>query len=146
MQKTERQRVLYIDALRVLACMFVVVLHQSAQKFDKAAVGSYEWTVFNVYDSLTRWAVPVFVMISGALFLDPAKEIRLKTLCRKNLLRIGTAFLFWSALYSIVDYLCGTRLRDVVSGFITGHVHLWFLYMIGGLYLIVPLLRRFSRR
>lgn len=135
---------MYLDALRVLACVFIIVLHLSAQKFDKVEIGSFEWNVFNVYDSISRWAVPVFIMISGALFLDPKREIRTADLFRKYILRIVFAFVFWSGLYSVVDYLRGTRLRDVAGSFVTGHTHLWFLYMIAGLYLIVPLLRKLT--
>lgn len=144
METGKKERILYLDALRVLASVFVVMLHLSAQKFDGLAIGSADWTVLNCYNSLTRWAVPVFVMISGALFLDPARQIRPRALFGKNLLRIVSAFVFWSGLYALVDYWQGKRLRDVAFGFVTGHIHLWFLYMIAGLYLVVPLLRQLT--
>lgn len=137
-------RIWYFDFLRIVATVFVIVIHLSAQKFDRVAVGTYEWMVFNVYDSLSRWAVPIFVMISGALFLNPARSFDMRIMMKKNLLRLATAFVFWSAVYAGVEYLQGQRLRNVAFHFIAGGIHLWFLYMLAGLYLIVPLLRRIA--
>lgn len=69
-------RIAYIDWLRSIACFAVVVLHVSGgQEWFSAKEVSFEWTIFNLYDSLVRWCVPIFIMISGALFLNPEKEI-----------------------------------------------------------------------
>ena len=46
----------------------------------------------------------MFLMLSGALMLDPGKPFQIRTLYRKNILRILTAFLFWSALYALGTY------------------------------------------
>ena len=144
MQKEKQaERTWYFDALRVIACSIVVLLHQSAQKFGDD-VGSHNWMTFNFYDSLSRWAVPVFVMISGALFLDPARSFVPRVHLRRYLPRIVLSFVFWSAVYALWNYSMDMRLRDVVAGFFSGSVHLWFLYMIGGLYLLVPLLKKRS--
>ena len=140
----QENRILYFDVLRVFACIAVIVLHVAAQKFDKVAVGSFEWTVFNVYDSLVRWAVPVFVMLSGALFLNPDKQIDMRRLYTKTILHVATAFVFWSACYALEDYFEGVRLRTVAFNFVNGGVHLWFLYLIAGLYIVVPLLRKLT--
>ena len=140
----KNNRIWYFDFLRIAACIAVIVIHVSAKKFAVVDIGSYSWFVFDVYNSFSRWGVPVFVMISGALFLDPDKKINLKSFYSKNLVRIITAFLFWSALYAAVDYINGTRLRTVVFNFMSGGIHLWFLYMIAGLYLIVPLVRKLT--
>ena len=142
--KQKDNRILYFDVLRIIACAAVIVLHVSAQKIDQVAVGSYEWTVFNFFDSLVRWAVPVFVMLSGALFLAPEKRIDTRTLYTKNILRLAVAFVFWSACYAFTDYMEGLRLRTVALNFVSGAAHLWFLYMIAGLYMVVPLLRKLT--
>ena len=136
------RRIEYLDALRVLATLTVAVLHLSAQNWANVAVSSRAWFAFNLYDSAAHWAVPVFVMISGALFLR--REISIPVLFRKYILRIAVAFIFWSALYAFIDYLHTRSVTASVSSFLTGHYHMWFLFMIAGLYLIVPLLRRFT--
>lgn len=141
--KTEN-RIWYFDFLRIIACVSVIVFHVVAQWIHQADVGTSTWMVFNGFDTLSRWAVPVFVMISGALFLAPERSFDFRVMLKKNLLRLVTAFVFWSALYAVVEYLQGLRLRNVALHFISGGVHLWFLYMLGGLYLLVPLLRRIA--
>lgn len=145
MNSIERKdRILYLDVMRVAACLAVIALHIAASGFSDAAVGSYRWNVNNIIDSVVRCAVPLFVMISGTMFLDPNREIKLKTLYRKYVLRIAVAFIFWSGLYAAVERFQGVRLRTVVYDFVTGGSHLWFLYMIAGLYIVTPLLRKIT--
>ncbi|MBR3027382.1 MAG: acyltransferase family protein [Bacteroidales bacterium] len=72
-------RVLYLDILRIMAIIAVVMLHVSAQRFY-VSFPSYEWEVRMFFNSMVRWGVPIFVMISGALFLDPQKKISLAKL------------------------------------------------------------------
>lgn len=65
----KQKRTIYFDYLRVMATLAVIMLHMSAQNWYVSDVNGYNWQVFNLYDSIVRWGVPVFVMISGALFL-----------------------------------------------------------------------------
>ena len=88
------ERAVHYDLLRILACCSVVLLHTSAQNWDSVSVDSVAWQIFNLGNSLARWAVPAFLMISGALFLDPARPLDVKKLWRVRILRICTAFLF----------------------------------------------------
>ena len=143
-ESLNKPRILYFDWLRVFAAFAVILIHVSVNRMLTEEIGSAAWWVCNCFDAVSRWAVPVFVMISGTLFLDPLRKIDYHVLLKKNVLRLVVAFIFWSALYAVVDYCEGVRLRDVVSGFLTGHTHLWFLYMMTGLYLIVPLLRKIT--
>ena len=136
------QRIAYFDVLRVLATLAVVVLHLSAQHWADIDVTSRAWFAFNLYDSAVRWAVPMFVMISGALFLR--RDISLSAILQKNVLRIGIAFAFWSAIYALIDFaVYDAAPSAALMQFFRGHYHMWFLFMIVGLYLIVPLLRKF---
>lgn len=94
-----------------------------------------------IYNSLSRWSVPVFVMISGALFLDNSKKINIKRLFSKNIARIIKVFLFWSFIYAIYDGLYKNGLVGFIAGTIHGPFHFWFLKMLLGLYVVVPILR-----
>ena len=143
LQKTD-DRILYFDVLRIMACFAVIMIHLTSKWFNILSLETRSWMVLNVYNGTAHIAVPVFVMISGALFLDPEKRITLPQLLKKNILRIAAAFVFWSAMYSLADRLEGVRMRDVAFNFIAGHDHLWFLYMIVGLYLVTPLLRKLT--
>lgn len=126
-----------------------MVLHVAAQHFSAYPPASFEWQTYNAYDSMVRFCVPVFVMISGALFLNPSKEVSIQKLFSKNILRIVTAFVFWSACYAVYTskiYLGVTPDTTTlfIKNFLLGHYHLWFLFMIVGLYLITPLLKKIT--
>ena len=73
--KEKSERVLYLDAIRGAATIAVIILHIATQNFY---INPHEpaWNIFNLIDSGVRWGVPVFVMISGALFLE--KDISIK--------------------------------------------------------------------
>ena len=138
-----KTRIEYFDYLRIIAAFTVMLLHISTQFLDSLEITTYEWNVFNIFSSITRWAVPVFAMISGALFLDPEHDT--KKLFSKNLLRLVSAFLFWSTIYAAIGAIQNQRSFFVFVGdIIQGHYHMWFIFMMIGMYLIVPLLRKFT--
>lgn len=97
--KNIEDRTVYFDYLRVFATFSVIILHLSAQNWFTTDVNGFEWQVFNFYDSIVRWGVPVFVMISGALFLD--REIATKTIYSRYVLRLLSSFVIWSAAYAV---------------------------------------------
>ena len=136
---TGHNRIVYLDILRITATLAVMMLHISGHSWDDIEVTSAEWSILNFYDSISRWGVPVFVMISGALFLSRYRPV--KAIYSKNILRIVTAFIFWSAFYAGLKYLNDHDAKAFALNFIKGHFHMWFLFMIVGLYMIVPLLR-----
>jgi surface polysaccharide O-acyltransferase-like enzyme len=104
------------------------------------------WWASNVYDSLARVCVPLFVMLSGALLLQPSKaDEPLKVFFKKRLNRIGIPFLFWGVAYFAWQFLVnGEALtaNSIVQGVLTGpDYQFWFLYLLLGLYLVTPVLR-----
>ena len=64
------ERKTYCDYLRLIATFAAVVLHVAASNWYSTDVNGLEWQSFNFYDSVVRWGVPIFVMISGSLFLS----------------------------------------------------------------------------
>lgn len=141
----ENKRILYFDILRTAAAIAVITIHVTAQNWYSAKVGSFEWITFDVFNSLVRWAVPAFVMISGALFLG--KERGIKYICKNHVLRMITAFAFWSAAYVLVETAYGKAytFNDGITEFVKGHYHLWYLFVAAGLYLIVPFVREITK-
>ena len=136
-------RTTYYDKLRITAAFAVMILHISSQRWNETDVNSYTWQIFNVYDGCVRWCVPIFVMISGALFLS--SEHSLKKIFRKNILRIITAFLFWSILYGVTDGIeNGSGIKSILVSIVRGPGHMWFLFMIAGVYLIIPFLKKIT--
>ena len=151
MSKTIDGRVAYADLLRVVAALAVVVLHLSGSQLSYVPLGSVEFHVLNTYDSLTRWCVPVFIMLSGMFLLDPKHALSPAKLVG-HILRVLVALLVWGTAYALWDLVAqnGFSLGTLLAAFrqvILGKTafHLWFLYMIVGLYLVTPILRAFVR-
>lgn len=132
-------RIIQFDVLRIIAAIAVILIHISTQIFDECYPSS-EWEARNLYNSLARWAVPIFVMISGSLFLDSQRDISIKNLFAKNIKRIILIFFFWSFIYSVYDGF-GKGLIILFGKIIYGPFHFWFLKLIIGLYVSVPILR-----
>lgn len=138
------KRYIYIDYLRILASMAVVMIHTAANGWTKQSVYSLEWQTLNFYDSISRWGVPVFAMISGALFLS--REIDIKTLYKKHILKIFIIFLLCSLTYAIFEHhYYDTSLNDFLYTLFYGALHEWYLLATIGLYIATPLLAKFVK-
>jgi surface polysaccharide O-acyltransferase-like enzyme len=139
------KRVVYADVLKIFASFSVVFLHVAAGGWGAAGIETYEWNVFNIYDSMLRFGVPVFVMASGMFLLRPEKNLIIRDIYKKYIPRIVICFLSWSFLYAIYPVVSGKvqfEQERFLREFIFGHYHMWYLYMIVGLYIITPLLRK----
>lgn len=136
---------LYIDILRIVACFSVIMLHTSAQAWYSLPVESGGFKIANSYDALFRFGVPVFVMISGALFLAPERKTNMRKLYVHNIWRLEVLYIFWSCLYGLKDCmgfgLSNLGWKDIVREMILGRYHLWFLPMIIGIYALLPVLK-----
>lgn len=144
---TKSNRIVYLDVLRLIACFSVIMVHSCAQYFVKD-IGSFNFWVGNIFDGLARIGVPLFIMISGALMLDKNYQFSTQKLI-KHIIRMIVFFAFWSVFYCFMFKIVGSiiikhesiDIINIIGSLIKGHYHLWFVYLIIGLYLIVPLLR-----
>lgn len=141
-------RTTYLDILRIISIFSVIVIHVSMDSWLNLRIYSIDWQIANIFDSISRFAVPVFIMVSGALFLNPEKRVQYKTIFTKYILRIVIAFIFWSFLYAVFNGLSVYKeinielLKYIVKRFIIGEYHMWFLYTIIGIYLVTPFLKK----
>ena len=85
------------DVARITAALAVVFLHSAAFIVSDENANASNWLIANIFSTVTRFCVPVFVMISGSIFLDPDKQ-KYNRLPTKNIVRIAVAFVF-SQLY-----------------------------------------------
>lgn len=137
-----KNRIWYWDILRILAMVFLVVRHSATATFEFVEMLSTNWWVSNVYGSLSAWMIPVFMMISGASFLSPERNVTPKRIYQKNIVRMLYAFGFWTVFYAIYNIVSGMDIQDdFMTMVFQGHFHLWFIPMIIGMYMITPLLR-----
>ena len=95
------------------------------------------------------WAVPVFIMVTGALLLDPKKEITVSKIFSKYILRVLLALVFAVLVFALFDACMngdGIGFETFTSAFVKliegkSWSHLWYLYLLMGLYLLLPAYR-----
>lgn len=149
----DNKRIIYIDLLRVISIFAVVVLHVASSNWTIIDVNLPQWQVLNIFDSAVRWCVPVFFMISGMFLLNPEKDIKIREIYTKYVFRIITALIVTSMFYIVyLAILEGVKMDllfwvNAVESVVQGKVryHLWFLYVIIGLYIVTPVLRVFIK-
>ena len=152
MSQTIGGRLAYADLLRCTAMLAVIVVHITGGALEASPVGTPDFMVLNVYDGLTHWCVPVFVMLSGMFLLDPKHSLPPSKLFFGHMLRIAAALAVWGTAYALVERvqvhgLSWESVRAALYQVLLGKTcfHLWFLYMLLGLYLVTPVLRAFVR-
>ena len=144
----DKSRKISFDILRILAAFSVVMLHVSSRYIMGNPVDRADFYFANFYDSINGFGVPIFVMISGAIFLDKEKEIDVKSLWIHNILRILIVFILWNYAYYVYQSIhewhfdfIHASVERTIKGIVYGSDHLWFLAMLIGLYVLVPVLR-----
>ena len=152
MSQTIGGRLAYADLLRCTAMLAAIVVHITGGALEASPVGTPDFMVLNVYDGLTHWCVPVFVMLSGMFLLDPKHSLPPSKLFFGHMLRIAAALAVWGTAYALVERvqvhgLSWESVRAALYQVLLGKTcfHLWFLYMLLGLYLVTPVLRAFVR-
>lgn len=144
------KKIEWIELLRIVSIFAIVILHVASKGvFDNLKINTAGWIWLNAFHSLTKFGVCCFIMISGALFLNLDKKITIRDIFQKYIKRIVMIFLTWSSVYTVFSMAVKVLIRkqqfsisDILSNFLNGYVHLWFLYMIVGLYLLTPILRK----
>ncbi len=153
MEKVHKETI-WIDDIKLIATLAVIVLHVASPavftEYNSGSNANNNWWVANFYDSFTRFCVPLFIMVTGALLLP--QQIGLKLFLKKRLKRIVLPFTFWTAVYIMFNF--GLKMRDL--GYVAidnlwdwlwvqliqgPSVHLWYVYMIIGLYLFIPIIK-----
>ncbi len=127
MKDSKRDHLYYIDVLRVVSVVAVILAHAHLEY------------VYYMY-----WSVLIFTSISGAMMLG-RENIDIRRLYTHNICRIATAYVFWSAVYSLLQNLLlplldGNKvsIKLIITSFVEGRYHLWYCYMIIGLFILAP--------
>lgn len=145
--KKENNRIIWLDLARIFAALAVVLIHVTLRSYNVQPF-SAAWGIIDFYQLFPRWAVPVFLMISGTFFLHPKKDISSKTIYTHYLPRILFIYLAWSFFYTLLLWSLNYIQHAVkpwdwyLAHFLQGHYHLWFFSVLAVLYALTPLLRK----
>jgi surface polysaccharide O-acyltransferase-like enzyme len=160
------KRLFYADLLRIFSVFGVIVIHVGASGWFTKAAYTWDWQIMNMWHDIFRWPVPLFIMISGMFNIEkfdttqPLK-VEIKKIMKK-IFHIYCALVFWTLFYKIfvpvissynikeffMNPLLFLNIREIIYypyNAIGGDswFHLWFLYMIIGLYILTPFAKLF---
>jgi len=137
-------RIDYFDYLKILCSFCVILIHVCAEYTSKYNINSYKWKISYYYNGFSRFSVPNFFMISGALFLN--RDLSFKKIVNKYIKRIYIHLLLWSIIYSLINIkLKKLNIKKKIFQIIKGHYHLWYLFSTMGLYIISPFFREIAK-
>lgn len=141
-----------IDLTKSIAILCVLFIH-AGSGFYAYPVASTDWNTLLVYASLVRAGVPLFLMCSGALLLDPNKPFSLKKLYCHNLPRIAVAMVFWGILYKLWHLYEQNSLSApaIINGIkevfcFNQEFHFYYLHIILLVYILLPVTRVFAEK
>ena len=144
----EQKREIWIDWMRVIACFLVMVVH-STEPFYLGGDGSLVltkldagWAAF--FDSLARACVPLFVIASS--YLQFPIHYSTKEFLKRRAVRVLVPFLIWTLFYAFYWGEPVANLKSLLLNFNYAAGHLWFVYMLLGLYLLMPLLSPWAEK
>ena len=139
----------WLDTLRALATLGVIIIHVSTPTVKMIYGKNMEyWWIGNFIDSSVRFAVPLFLMLSGATML--AKEYKLGEFYKKRITRVFFPFIFWMITYLIYRWIILTPIHQPTTFSTMLHwgtdlflkegisKHFWYIYMILFIYLFIP--------
>lgn len=148
---SEKKRDSFLDCLRIFATCAVVMLHTISGVMDNTDMNLYpaQRRIFLAIFDMVRWCVPVFLMISGYLFLNPRRELKAADIVGKYCKRIAMALFLFGVPYACIEQIAvkGMFTKDMIGeSFLMvlrgdSWSHMWYLYLIFFLYLITPCLR-----
>ena len=118
-----------IDIIRIFAFIFIVMLHTLNRQ--------YGLDVWMVGYSVISIGVNLFTMISGYLLLH--KDEPVKDFLKKRLFNIIPLFLVFNVIYM---FFYNISPASLLQGKAIAAPHFWYIYMILGLYLLTPWLRK----
>lgn len=140
--------------IRSIACVAVIVLHTV---YSAILLFGNNITVRTNIISMAvvncmMWAVPCFIMVTGALLLQTERKISYRKLFRKYILRVFAALVIFGMIFRIFDIIMDKEPVNITAFFKgvyeiftgTSWSHIWYLYLLIGLYLLLPFYKKIA--
>ena len=150
----KEERIVFIDYIRVIACFLVMLVHSSEIFYIASADGTESmlageanrfWVAF--YDGfIGRTCVPLFMIVSAFLLVPMKPGVTMGQFYKRRFLRVLPPMLAFMLIYSLLPLAWGgttweqalSDLKRIPFNFPSGAGHLWFMYPLISLYLIIP--------
>ncbi len=149
---TQRISINAFGRLRIAACFAIIVLHSlfASTVYFGDWMSASDVMAEKIAEHMLMWAVPVFLMITGALLLDPDREVSFGKLFGKYFRRIALALVCFTFIFqALMVWKEGEK--DLISGWLKslltgqGWPHMWYLYLMISIYLMMPAYKAITR-
>ena len=137
-----KNKTAYFEWLRLFAAVAVVLMHTAAQRWYQAPIDTEAFLTLTRWEALVRWPVPVFVMITGAIFLP--RKTALKPILTRYIPRMLLCYALWAGFYTRYRLSMGADPATAWQLFAAGQYHLWYLPFLCGVYLTLPFLQKIA--
>lgn len=148
MSSTDVRRIPQFSYIRTVACFAIVLLHcfNNARVYHADTISGTQTTAAFAVCSALMWAVPCFLMVTGALLLQRDRVITAKKLFGKYIKRMAIALVVFTLIFTFIrhDSASGTGIaEEFIDGLLHNHcmAYLWYLYLMLALYLLMPLFK-----
>lgn len=141
----EKKRIIYFDILNILACICVIFLHMNGIVHNYS--NSRSWKTALIFEVICYWAVPVFIMLSGATLFKYKERYDTKTFFKKRFIKVLIPWVIWS----FILYIANNKKLDIIQ-FIKDFVYCriegiyWFFPLILYLYCLIPIFSIFTEK
>ena len=138
----------YINFLKFIAILFVILVHLLSKAWNALDPTTSMFKALTFIDVLFLSSVPIFVMCSGAIFIN--KDIPLKKLFFKYILRIYIISVIFNSIYLLSDQIVYQKALISFNGLVNilkdslllkNILHLWYLKVVICIYLTTPLFK-----
>ena len=147
------ERKSYIDYMKGIAIIGVIIIHIATERLGDYSNTS-DLVIYELFYATARFSVPFFFMVTGYLMLDSGRDLPIKKVYSKYILRIIVAAFVYGLLYKVLRVILddgfngiGSFIKDYLLEFVTGKLefHFWYVYAIIGVYIALPILRAFIK-
>ena len=141
------QRIVYFDLLNILAIIAVIAMHVNGIVHGDPKIRA--WNTSLIVDCICYWAVPVFLMLSGATLINYRKKYDTKIFFKKRFLKVLIPFMFWAIFMTIwkvytkqINYEQISNIKKFFNFFLSNKEEptYYFMFEILGIYLTMPFL------
>lgn len=146
MKTNDKERIYYFDVLNLLACIAVIALHHNGTVWNFS--DSWTWKTSLVVECFAYWAVPVFLMLSGANLLNYREKYSTKEYFAKRFIRTVIPWLFWSLIVLVwktcteqivIESYSPLYILNLILSNKVENVY-WYFTTLFGIYLSIPIL------
>lgn len=149
-----KRQIRYFSELRAFSCIAIVILHTyfCAVRLFQPETGARQMSM--MVRNCMLFAVPCFVMVTGALLLDPEKDVPIRKIFTKYISRAAGALVVFTFIFALFDFAVDRQgggaaglIRRWLYNLVTDSswLHMWYLYMLIGIYLMLPLWRAVAK-